>query len=249
MPMIAQKPPYTLIITDDNDPLNPREDCDNFGKMMCWHKRYRLGDKHDFEKPIDFLADLCLNTVPASEIAKRITENKFDYLRFTPDEEEKDIYYLEYYDENFKKWYVEATYDEPPENMYDKIADAAVECIETSDLVDLASEYNVILPLYLYDHSGITMNTTGFYCIWDSGQVGWIYADYDTIKKEYGEITPETLEKAEALLKAEAEDYDCFISGQCYGFKLFEGQDMIDSCWGFIGDLSDIQKDVKEHLG
>ena len=32
----------------------------------------------------------------------------------------------------------------------------------------------VILPLYLYDHSGITMNTTGFSCGWDSGQVGFI---------------------------------------------------------------------------
>jgi len=31
------------------------------------------------------------------------------------------------------------------------------------------------LPLYLYDHSGITMNTTGFSCGWDSGQVGIIY--------------------------------------------------------------------------
>ncbi len=34
----------------------------------------------------------------------------------------------------------------------------------------------IILPLYLYDHhSGITMNTSGFNCQWDSGQVGVIY--------------------------------------------------------------------------
>src|SRR5271166_4140206 len=32
-----------------------------------------------------------------------------------------------------------------------------------------------ILPLYLYEHSGMTMNTTGFSCRWDSGQVGWAY--------------------------------------------------------------------------
>ena len=29
------------------------------------------------------------------------------------------------------------------------------------------------LPLYIYDHSGITMSTVGFSDTWDSGQVGW----------------------------------------------------------------------------
>ena len=38
----------------------------------------------------------------------------------------------------------------------------------------------VYLPLYLLDHSGLRMNTTGFGCPWDSGQVGWIYATKDT---------------------------------------------------------------------
>ena len=29
---------------------------------------------------------------------------------------------------------------------------------------NLLDEHYIILPLYLYDHSGITMNTSGFYC-------------------------------------------------------------------------------------
>ena len=33
----------------------------------------------------------------------------------------------------------------------------------------------VILSLYLYDHSGITMSCSPFSCPWDSGQVGYIY--------------------------------------------------------------------------
>lgn len=44
----------------------------------------------------------------------------------------------------------------------------------------------VALPLYLYDHSGITMNTTGFHCPWDSGQVGWIYATKQKFLDETG---------------------------------------------------------------
>jgi len=44
----------------------------------------------------------------------------------------------------------------------------------------------VILPLYLYDHGGITMSTGAFSCPWDSGQVGWIYAPKKTFIDETG---------------------------------------------------------------
>ena len=55
----------------------------------------------------------------------------------------------------------------------------------------------VSLPLYLYDHSGITMNTTGFTCPWDSGQVGIIFVSRETILKEYGwkKLTKERITK------------------------------------------------------
>ena len=54
MPLAATRAPYTLFIVDDEMPLNPREDYDCLGKMVCWHGRYSLGEKHDFEEPRDF---------------------------------------------------------------------------------------------------------------------------------------------------------------------------------------------------
>jgi hypothetical protein len=36
------------------------------------------------------------------------------------------------------------------------------------DLLPRAERKAVILPVYLYDHSGLAMNTTGFHCPWDS---------------------------------------------------------------------------------
>lgn len=44
----------------------------------------------------------------------------------------------------------------------------------------------VMLPLYLLDHSGLTMSTRDFHDKWDSGQVGWIYATHDRLRKETG---------------------------------------------------------------
>ena len=47
---------------------------------------------------------------------------------------------------------------------------------EPEDFVAWAEREEVVyLNLYLYDHSGLRMNTTGFSCPWDSGQVGYIY--------------------------------------------------------------------------
>lgn len=44
----------------------------------------------------------------------------------------------------------------------------------------------IILPLYLFDHSGLTMNTTGFSCPWDSGHVGFIFCSKERFRKETG---------------------------------------------------------------
>ena len=60
----------------------------------------------------------------------------------------------------------------------DWFLDDCLSALTTGELFSLVEQMDgmVILPLYLYDHSGITMNTCGFSCPWDSGQVGWIYA-------------------------------------------------------------------------
>lgn len=94
----------------------------------------------------------------------------------------------------------------------------------------------VILPLYLYDHSGITMNTTGFSCRWDSGQVGYIYVSKDKAMNEYGlkAWNKAAKEKVKKYLQGEVEDYDRYLTGDVYGFIL-EGGGQDDSCWGFYG--------------
>jgi len=248
MPMVAKQAPYTLFIVEDNDARSPREENDNFGTMVAFHKRYNLGDERKYSEPEDFLRDLCYDTVPSSEVVALVAENKLDYLRFEPDEEDKAIYYLKSYDGHYKKWYTEDTFVSPLSAAEDEAANSILEWTKISDLVELAKQHNVILPVYLYDHSGLTINTTGFSCPWDSGQLGWIYATHRDIKEEYGEVTPETLTKAESLLQSEIEEYDLYLTGQCYGFKLYEGHNEINSCWGFLSAFSDIGKQIREHL-
>lgn len=43
-------------LSDDPDPPNPRDD-DNLGVMICWHRRYNLGDKHNYADPDDLTVE------------------------------------------------------------------------------------------------------------------------------------------------------------------------------------------------
>lgn len=154
----------------------------NLGKMVCFHKRYDLGDNHDHKS------------------------NEF--------------------------------------NGWD---DFEQHLIKEHGAV-------IILPLFLYDHSGLSMKVGSFrgllpqgHAEFDSGQVGFVYATKEAINKEYivKRITKETLEKAEKALRAEVETYDQYLTGDVYDYVIVkkkkcgecshEDEEVLDSCGGFYG--------------
>lgn len=139
-----------VIITTDPDPESPRE-WDNAGTMVCFHKRYNLGDKHDFPTP-----------------------------------------------EAFRLWWEEY------------------------------GEGGTILPLHLYDHSGLTISTTPFSCPWDSGQVGWIYLTRERQEREH-------IEDPVSYLKGEVATYDEFLRGDVYCFSIEDNGNVIDGSCGYFG--------------
>ena len=96
---------------------------------------------------------------------------------------------------------------------------------------------NICLPIYIYDHSGITINTTGFSCPWDSGQVGLIYCTKERARSEWGRVYRQ---QALACLRGEIETLDQYLTGQVYGYVVRDPQgEELDSCWGFYGDSAD----------
>lgn len=84
------------------------------------------------------------------------------------------------------------------------------------------------LPLYLFDHSGLTMRTSPFSCPWDSGQVGFIY-----VRKDTEGLNDEQLLK---ILEAEVDLYDKYLIGDVWGYRVTapDGENL-DSCWDFYG--------------
>ena len=159
---------FELKIEQDTDPMNPRTDWDNLGTMVCFHKRYDLGDKTDYRS------------------------NDYD------------------------------SWDELKEGI-------------------ITNEGEVtILPLYLYDHSGITISTSPFDCNWDSGQIGFIFVSKYKIKKEGIDET-----KVEEYLKGEVETYDQYLTGEVYCYEVYEietcdkgheHKTLVGSCGGYFGE-------------
>ena len=107
------------------------------------------------------------------------------------------------------------------------------------------------LPLYLYDHSGISMSTGSFSCPWDSGQVGLIYVSKEKVRQEYNikHVTQAWVEKIRGYLKGEVKTYDQYLTGDVWGFQVFEVPEGVDpeeleegeleeveSCYGFFGE-------------
>jgi len=254
MPMVATKKPYTLFIKVDTDIDSPRETDDCFGKMICFHRRYNLGDKHDFDEPRDFMQKLLYDYFSKHpqllcDFIKqgKASEARLEYNRSSHEWELQENNYWS----TGQDWYRSASYPASlGKDIPDYFVDDMLSALRLEEMTKLAEQINglVILPLFLYDHSGITMNTTGFSCPWDSGQVGWIYAAEDDIVKEYGSLTPENMEKARTLLQGEVEYYDHYLRGDCYGFQLYKDDEELDSCWGFIGDPTDLQSDIESYL-
>ena len=99
----------------------------------------------------------------------------------------------------------------------------------------------VVLPLYLYDHSGITMYTSGDtryrqHEAWDSGQVGFIYVTREKVREEYGTAGKANIAKAEQVLRGEIETYDQFLRGEVYYAEVIgEDGEVVESCGGLYG--------------
>ena len=175
--------------------FNPRKNYDNASTFFCAHRNYILGDEQ-VDDPETFLEGL-VGLDFDDEYGDRL-EAVWQWL-------------CDRYDN---------VYGEPLEDgktspfNYERIEEAAR--AKFAKLVEAKLGDYVIRPLYLYDHSGITINTGGFSCPWDSGQVGYAVIDPDTLQKEWDGDR----DKALACLEAEVETYARYLEGQVYFIRI-----------------------------
>jgi hypothetical protein len=213
------------IIRDDM-PSNPRTDFDcNVGRMVCCHSRYNLGDEHYYSGD-NWKFELACEVDP--DLEDRVISMENDTV---------NVIYSCLLDDS----------DYDFDDAWARADDMVRRGVERMINRVFCDNY-IALPLYLYDHSGISMSTGSFSCPWDSGCVGVIVCHRDTVKKEFDGDE----DRARKALEAEVEVYDQYLRGDVYGFivEMFDGKDWneIDSCWGFFG--SDIHTNgMVDHFG
>ena len=216
-----------ITLPSDDSPSSPREWC-NVGTMVCWHRRYNLGDEQPKCGPDDYRRENIERATWNAEKERREQEIRADYLGQISVEPDEEI-----------RLNLEQEMDESIDAVEGKMEDDTELCRR------LFEKDHVALPLYLYDHSGITMSTGKFSCPWDSGQVGFIYCSLTKAREEWGEkhnpgITDEEIRaKAIECLESEVKTYDSFIRGDVVGYVAKDPDgETIDSCWGFYPDES-----------
>lgn len=107
------------------------------------------------------------------------------------------------------------------------------------------SEPAIMLPVYAYEHSGITIRAGGagplpypFTDPWDSGQVGVIWITLARVREEYSakRVSRKLRARVAEALRQEIDTLDQFLTGQvyCYSVKNPRGI-IVDSCCGMFG--------------
>lgn len=104
----------------------------------------------------------------------------------------------------------------------------------------------IIEPLYLYDHSGISISMRSFigrahHAEWDSGQVGVYVVTPEEIRAFFRvkRVTRKIREQALSAMRVTVDTYDCYLRGDVYGYDLAGPDGQVDSCSGFIGEYND----------
>lgn len=109
---------------------------------------------------------------------------------------------------------------------------------DVEKFLQLNKDKVIQLPIYGYEHSGLTIATSPFSCPWDSGRLGVIYISKEKARKDMGwkVLTKARVEEVYALLRSEVEAYNQYLCGDVYGYQITDDKgQFLDSCWGFFG--------------
>lgn len=167
---------YRIEVWLDEYGLDPRTEADQLGTLLCWHRRYTLGD------------DKAAAGVPSDPV-------------------------------------------------------------EASIWLEEEGEKLVWLPVYMFEHSGVALQTTPFsgpHAAWDSGQVGFIYVHKD-------KLAAEGIDEATAalILENEVKTYSKYINGEVYGWRIVRLDDTlpeIDTSVGGYYDLGHLKTDAANEI-
>lgn len=180
---------YCVHVRYDECPDDPRSWDTPLSTMACFHRRYRLGDDIKTSDPEEFWRDLVSEHMMAVDLVDAVRNDEVDGIRIEPikDDPERVNLMTRWNFRGDERWGCDVIDNDP----YD-LSSEILSNLTIYNCQQLLEPYLEWLPLWLYDHSGITMScgarTYPYNDAWDSGCVGWIVAMKDKIMQETTEI-------------------------------------------------------------
>jgi len=94
-----------------------------------------------------------------------------------------------------------------------------------------------VLPLYLFDHSGLSMTTCAAeFAVWDAQRWDWGQVGIICDSARTRELTGVEVADVEAQLVSEVAQYDAYLHGSVFGYTVTNIATGIEvgSCWGYL---------------
>ena len=218
---------YKLIVEQDDIAENPRE-WDNLSTMICFHRRYDLGDKHNYDDVHEMLEDL-------AESVGINYEDKNTYDLMTALSPYYCIKPLHLYDHSGITISTSNTY--PYNDRWDAGCVGFVYISKDVALKELVE--------YVLDEKGERIKVEHKH---DNGTITYSYQTRPLTNKTW-------YNRASECIDNEVKVYDQYLTGDVYGYKLKKEitveekcphcNEVIksykewieeDSCWGFFGN-------------
>jgi DNA-directed RNA polymerase specialized sigma subunit len=131
---------------------------------------------------------------------------------------------------------------------YNLADEHAMSVEELDEALQAEPDEYISLPVYLYDHSGLSMSTTPFSCPWDSGQVGIIYVTRAEVAEQYRGHDLPSDEQIKEYLADEINTYSQWLEGEVYSFQILDKDgEEVDACSGYIG-LEAVEQEASSTL-
>lgn len=238
------------ILADDGEECNPR-DYDHDSIMACFYGRYRLGDAIDSNTSEEFWNNLVWKYCDDKEVFDALVNRKlFDTcaIQYHDLDDDNDYWAICTNNSESDDWIPNEEEYSWKSLFYDDLVQYSRGEFSIRDCMKLLEKKVVWLPLWIYEHSGITMScgerTYPYNDMFDSSCAGWIV----TVLSDFNEQNKAI---AEQNMKLEVKEYDNYLTGEVYWYTLYEQDGFveddveesaepnwveIDSCGGFFGD-------------
>lgn len=222
---------YRLQPIRDNEPEDPRVLHECHSTFACWHRRYKLGDDIGKVTTSEFFQNLVEKYFSDEELFKAALNGDITGIRLSKAEEDGyDIYETYSYPLRERLEY---------ENILEKnVAYYILINLTVQQCIALLEPYVLCMPLWLYDHSGLSMSCgkagNPYSDNWDSGVVGFAVVEKAKLLNEvqeayinadgdydYRSLTDDNWKKtAEELVIEETRIYDEYLQNEVYWYEV-----------------------------